>query len=364
MSAIIIIIFIFILGLLIFIHEGAHFLIAKHSGILVEEFCIGFPPRIFSRKKGETLYSIGLLPLGGFVKIYGEDDKENTKEGSFWSKSISTRAKVIVGGVLANLLLAICLFSIGHMIGLPTAIVDEVPPNAKDVAVQIADVAPGSPAEEANIKGGDKILSIKNPSTGKTIQVNDIEDIQNFTKDNLGKNLIITIKRGDEIIETKIVPRENPPENQGPMGIALVKTARVPYPFFQAIWEGIKTTFWVIYQTFAVFFEIIKSKILGVTGPPVQFAGPVGITVLVDQMFNLGVVYLIQFIALLSVNLAIINILPFPALDGGRLVFLGLEKIKGKPVKTEIENLVNNIGFILLMILMIAVTFQDIKKFF
>jgi len=365
MSIVTIFIFIFILGLLVFIHEVAHFFIARRSGILVEEFCIGFPPRIFSRKKGSTLYSIGLLPLGGFVKIFGEDNQSNSEEGSFWSKPISTRAKVIVAGVLANFFLAIFLFSVGHMIGLPVAIVDgEVPQNAKNIAIQIADITPNSPAEKANIKMGDQVLSIKNPKTGKIVLINEIEDIQNFTKHNLGEVLILTIKRGSKILETKIIPRENPPENEGPMGVVLLKTARVPYSFFEAIWEGIKTTFWVVYQTVTVFFEIIKSKIIGISGPAVQFAGPVGITVLVDQMFNLGFIYLLQFVALLSVNLAIINILPFPALDGGRLIFLGLERVKGSPIKIEIENLVNNIGFVLLVILMVVITFQDIKKFF
>lgn len=372
-----IVIFIFILGFLIFVHEFAHFIVAKKSGVFVEEFGFGYPPRIVGvckeKKKWKalwgpkeiktqsTIYSLNFIPFGGFNKISGENSREK-KAGSFYEKSIGTRARIIFAGVAANFLLAAVLFSVVLGIGFPQAIEGSIPPGAKNVGIQITKIAKDSPADKTGIRIGDKIKEMK--ADNEVIIIKEIEDIQNFTKEHLDSEIIMALERGNQMFEKKVTPRENPPDNEGSIGIGLVKTAEIAYPFPQAIVKGFERTFWLTGATVSVFSKAIKNAFQNQPVEGFEIAGPIGIVSIVSQISDLGWIYLVQFTAILSLNLAIINILPFPALDGGRLIFLFIEKIKKHPVKIEVENLVNQIGFVLLILLMVIVTFKDVQKLF
>lgn len=356
-----IIIFILVVSIVIISHEFFHFIAAKRVGAKVEEFCIGYPPRILKKKKGDTTYSVGLFPGGGFVKIRGVDTREK-KLSSFYSKTLKERFIIIFAGVVANFLLAIIFFSIGFSIGLPEVIESNIPTGAKDIGISIVEITKNSPAEAAGIKIGDKIIRMQEQKTGEEIVIKEMVDVKNFTTKHLGEELILILKRGDKILEKWVTPRQDPPKNEGPIGIGMVKTARIPYPWYRAVLKGIENTFLLTKKTVEYAFEAVKGIIIGKPIEGVEFTGPIGIGVLISQMIELGWIHVLQFTAILSLNLAIVNILPFPALDGGRLIFLLIEKVRKHPISPKIENLINNIGFALLIILMVIVSFRDIKR--
>lgn len=362
-----IVIFILILGLLILVHELGHFITAKRLGVKVEEFGFGFPPRIFGIKKGETIYSLNLLPLGGFVKIYGENgsadsSKLNPNEESraFYNKPIGKRVKIIVAGVVMNLILAMILLGVGHWMGMPAAVDDDVADNLRDAKIQITQIAVNSPAAQAGISIGD---TIKKLSNDVTVLPEKVSDVQNFINSHLGEQITVTIQRGDTILTKELMPRRDYPEDEGAMGIGLARTAIVSYPWYKAIIMGITSTInliWVILIVLGgLFWSLVSTGKLAV-----EVSGPVGIFNLTGQAAQLGFIYVLQLTALLSINLAIINIFPFPALDGGRLLFLGIEKIKGSPISQKIEGTIHTTGFIFLILLLIAITWRDIVKFF
>ncbi len=348
-----------ILAILIFVHEFGHFIIAKRSGARVEEFGFGFPPRVFGVKKGETVYSLNLLPIGGFVKIFGEDGDERKDKRSFGSKSIATRALIIGAGVIMNMLLAAILLSFGHMIGLPQVIDGEgAGANVKNIAIRVAEVAKNSPAESADIKNGDVIYAM---GLDHLRDVAEITEIQNFTNEHLGEKIKVVVKRGNAVVTKELVPRVVYPEGEGPIGIAMVKTGQISYPFYIAPFKGVESTAIIAWNTVQAFVKIFAD--LFMTGKLTEdLAGPIGIAVITGEVQKMGFIFLLQFVALMSINLAIINVLPIPALDGGRLLFLAIEKIKGSPVKQKYEKMAHTIGFAVLVFLMILVTFRDIGK--
>lgn len=367
-----IIVFLLILGILIFVHELGHFVTAKKLGIKVEEFGFGFPPRMFGiykDKKGKwkkvfggkkakaenTIYSINWLPLGGFVKIFGEEGEGKENPESFASKPVWKRSLVLAAGVFMNFVLAAILLIFGFKIGLPQAI-DSTNGDVRDEKIQIAYVASESPAEESGLAIGDEIITVGGES------FENIEDIQNKIKDKSESEILLEVKRGDEIVEIKSVPRKNPPEDEGALGISLVKTGIVSYPWHISILKGVEATFAVTIAILDAFYKLIRDLFVGekVTA---DFAGPVGIAVMTGQVTRMGFAYVLQFAAVLSINLAIINILPFPALDGGRILFLLIEKIRGKKVGKKIENAIHTAGFFLLILLLVVVTFKDLFKF-
>lgn len=372
MTLLTIIVSILILGLLILSHEFGHFISAKKLGIKVEEFGFGFPPRIFSVKKGETVYSLNLIPFGGFVKIYGEQRPKNIKNNltknkrTFYNRPIWQRAIIIAMGVIMNLFLAVVMLSIVNGIGVPTIIengMQAMPTGrqAKNIQIQIIEIINGSPAKEAGLQAGDTINELKIKS--QKFKVSEVEDVQKFVARYAGEKITLIIKRGNETLEKTLVPRISPPSDEGPLGIALAKVGIVKYSFFTAIWRGLKTTAGLTITFIGLFYQLLKTLVIHgrLMG---EVAGPIGIASLAFQMTKLGINYVLQFIAILSVNLAIINIIPFPALDGGRLLFLAIEKIKGSPVSAKIERTVNNIGFALLIVLLALVTFRDVTKLF
>ncbi|MDP4010408.1 MAG: site-2 protease family protein [Candidatus Spechtbacteria bacterium] len=357
-----ILIFIAILAILVLSHEFGHFIVAKRAGMRVEEFGFGFPPRLFGFKKGETLYSINLFPVGGFVKIFGEDGGERQDPKSFSSNSVFRRSLVIVAGVVMNIILAYALFSAGHMLGTPTIVdSDEQRANVSDIAVYIVAVNTDSPAAEGGLKAGDKIRVLE--AEGEQLSVTSVSGVQEFIEANKGKEIVFTVTRGSQLIEIKVYAREEAPEGEGLTGIALERAGILRQPPHVALWEGAKTTLWATQATMIGFGRVFQSAIT--TGSlPDDISGPIGIAYMTGAVKELGIAYMVQFIAIISLNLAIINIFPFPALDGGRLMFLIAEKIKGSPVSKKVEGMTHAAGFALLIIFIIFVTFKDVGRIF
>lgn len=366
--------FFLILSVLVFAHELGHFWTSRKFGVKVHEFGFGLPPRIggiyrnkdghWKRVRGSkevsdavgTIYSVNWLPIGGFCRIEGEDGTTTGANDNLNSRPIWQRGVIMSAGVFMNVILAAVLFSIGFMFGLPQA-TDNIDSRAiiKERKVQIVEIIEKSPAEEADLKVADIILSVN----GRTIFSD--SELQEVAGKNVGNELLYEIKRGDETIEKNIVPRSNK-EGQGEIGIAIINTGLVRYPWYLAIWKGFSTAIIMLWLIVLAFYELIKGLIIG-QGVPSGISGPVGIAVATGQFAKMGWAYLVQFTALLSLNLAVINFLPFPALDGGRMIFLLIEKIKGSPIKREIEAVIHNVGFFLLLLLLLAVTVRDIFKF-
>ena len=355
-------IFIIVLGVLVIVHEFGHFITAKRAGMKVEEFGFGFPPRIFGIKKGETTYSLNWIPFGGFVKILGEGGEEASNPHSFASKKASKRAKVIVAGVVMNIILAFLLLIIGNMMGLRIGI-DESDHNPliHDRRVQIVQVLPHTPAAESKLESLDEIIGFR--INNQEILVSSVAGVQENINHNRGNNIVIKIRRGGAVFEKDLIPRLSPPPGEGALGISLAMTGVIKYPWYRAIDVGAKQTGILLVNTVYGYGHIIN-KVFTTGSPGAELSGPIGIAKFTGQAARIGLAYLIQLTALLSVNLAILNIIPFPALDGGRLLFIGIEKIKGSPISRRVENLFNSVGFALLILLMIYVTTKDISRLF
>ncbi|MEI8361158.1 MAG: RIP metalloprotease RseP [bacterium] len=370
-------IFLAVLSVLVLVHELGHFLTARRFGIRGEEFGLGFPPRFLGLYKDfegkwkvvhgnkpidpstypTTIYSLNYFPLGGFVKIKGENG-ENVDKDSFVNKPIWQRAVVLSAGVSMNLVLAAFLFTVCFMVGTAQSL-ENVDPSATitERHLSIIEVQKDSPAEKSGIKAGDTLLTIDKH------EFVDYEGLKGYTNKNANKELTYVVKRGNEIKDFKITPRASANnKNEVVAGIGVAEIGIVKYSWYEAPWQGIKQTAFATWAILLAFGGMIKGIFMG-HGVSADVAGPVGIAALTGQVARMGFVYLMQFTALLSINLAIINFLPLPALDGGRVLFLGIEKIKGRPVKTEIETIIHTIGFALLMLLVIVVTFKDIFKF-
>ncbi len=347
---------------LIILHELGHFLMAKKFGVRVEEFGLGFPPRLFGKKFGETVYSINLLPFGGFVKIYGQEESVDHPR-SFSTKPIYQRALIILGGVISFWIISAILLSVVMAIGVPTMIEDEENHNLVNPKVQITAVAPDSPAEKAELKIGDIIRELKFQE--EQLKIDKVGQVQEFTQAYKGGEIILTIQRGEETFDISLIPRVSPPENEGPMGIALARTALKSYPWYQAPVRGIIATGNLTLITVMGWGKLIASLFQGKGVPSgIEVRGPVGIFELFIIVKGLGISYFLQFIAMISVSLALINILPIPALDGGWLLFLAIEKLKGRPLNQKIVRNVSLIFFFLLIALMILVIIKDIMRIF
>lgn len=357
-----IIIFVIILSLLVFVHEFGHFISAKKLGVKVEEFGIGFPPRIWKIEKGETTYSLNWIPIGGFVKLKGEDGANKADEDSFAHKAIWKRLIILASGVVMNFILAIIVLSIGFRIGFPQdldSIENEKFAKVRDVKIQVLGTLENFPAKEAGIQAGDTILDIDGN------KFSDVEDVQNYISSKGQDRILITLFRNDETLQKELVAipidanSDNSfKENQGyAVGISLAKTGTVSYPFYIAIWKGTQTTGFLMKEIYKAFYMLITHK-----GGAVELGGPVEIASMTGKVASLGFIYILQFIALLSINLGIINLIPFPALDGGRIFFLIIEKIRGKVTNQNVENFIHTVGFAILMLLIIFITYKDIMN--
>ncbi len=334
----------------------------------MEEFGIGLPPRLFGKKIGETIYSVNLLPFGAFVKLLGESESIEDSR-SFSRQAIWKRALIVLGGVISFWVVSAIIFSVVFIIGAPAA-VDDDDLNLTNPKVQIAGIAPGSPAEISGLRAGDAVINIKNEQVPRkreqklNIKINKVKEFQELVDANKGKEIILTIERGKEVFDIKLTPRASPPSGQGPLGISLVRTAVKSYPWHQAFWQGISQTFDLTIAIIKGYYDAITKLFQGApTG--VQLTGPIGIFSLIGQTSQLGASYFLNFIALISIYFAIFNILPIPALDGGKLLFLIIEAVRRKPVSEKIEQNITAVFFTLLIILMIWVTIKyDIGKLF
>jgi len=353
-----VVIFLIVLGVLVFVHEFGHFIAAKKMGMKVEEFGLGFPPKIISKKgKDGVSYSLNWIPLGGFCKIKGEDGESKDDSDSFASKKAWRRAIVLVAGVIMNFLLCAVLLSFGFLVGLPQAVDQQALDQGivKDHKVQVVSVLDNKPAKAAGIEVGDVLVAID----GQNIK--SVNALKEYANGKIGQQVNYQIQRGKETLNKDIQIVEIEP-GKGGIGVGLVETGIVSYPIHLAIWNGFKLTGILTGEFVGAFANILKNLIIG-KPLGVQVSGPVGIAVLTGQVAKLGFIYILQFTALLSLNLAIINFIPFPALDGGRILFLVIEKIRSKPVNQKIEGLIHTIGFSLLMILIIIITFQDLIRY-
>jgi regulator of sigma E protease len=370
---------IIVLGGLVFVHELGHFVTARRNGVKADEFGFGFPPRaagfvmdektkkykfVWGNKEVKskhTVYSINWIPLGGFVKIKGEDGSGVAEPDSFAAKGAWPRIKILAAGVIMNFILAWILISIALMIGAPEPVENTSGVNIANAKIQISEVSLGSPAEQAGLQVGDEILK-------NNVQINfsSVADFQNYIGANKGNKIKFNILRGGNVVGIDIVPRENAPAGQGAIGVGLMQTVIVKYPIYQALWNGAVA---VYNLTLMILFALggIFMKLFAGHGVGAEVSGPVKIVMMTSQVAAMGLVYVLQFAAMLSINLGIINILPIPALDGGRIMFILIEKIKGSPVNQKNEQLAHTIGFVLLMLLMVVVIFNDasgsIRKF-
>lgn len=347
-------IFLVILSVLIFIHEVGHFLSAKRFGIKVEEFGFGYPPRVWGKKLGETIYSLNWLPFGGFVRIYGEDysDETTDKSRALFNKSKIVRALVAIAGVVNNFLLGIVCFSIVYSFsGIPT----RVP------YVRIEGIAPNSPAYQAGIQPGETIVSFN----GQPIKSTD--GFVALIKQNSGKEitLVMRLAKSDKTKEYHLLVRSSPPVNEGPLGVAVSQIDMVFYPIwqmpFRGAWVGLQEAIGWGITIIAGIYTALRSLSAGVVP---EVAGPVGIYQITSGVIKEGWLLTLQFIGILSINLGVLNLLPIPALDGGRLLFIAIETITGRRVKPQIEQYIHMAGMALLVSLMLLVTANDFVRLF
>jgi regulator of sigma E protease len=333
-----------VLSVLVLVHELGHFIAAKACGVWVEEFGIGYPPRIFGKKRGETIYSVNWIPFGGFNKLSGEVDPSAPR--SLAGKSIAVRLLVLSGGIMMNLLLPFVLLSVAFM----------VPHNVVVGQVVVQEVAPASPAAVAGIKPGDTLLSLNGQELAS------VGDLSRQVQLNLGREVTIDIKHSDGTMgEARLIPRWRPPAGQGAIGTLsqTVNAAIVSesYPFWQAIPRGVVTC----WESLVLYKNGIIGMIIGTV--PVVMTGPVGIVQVTGEVAQAGTSPVLELAAFISIALAITQLLPFPALDGGRIFFVILEWARrGKRVSPKVEAMVHSVGFAVLIALMVAITYQDIIR--
>ncbi len=358
-----IILFFLVLFVLVIAHEFGHFIIAKWAGIRVDEFAFGFPPRIGSIKRGETRYSFNALPLGGYVKIYGENANDVSddadKKRSFTAQHRLVQSAVVVAGVIFNLILAWMLISATLMIGINSSQDAGGSMAVSNAKLMVTGVQGGSPAEVAGVKSGDILLSIQNELT--TVTAENPEVVTAFVGPRTAEPLVLTLERDKKIINLSVTPTEGIVEGRAAIGISMDMVGILRLPPHKAIVEGAKRTYFYTVLTATGLWEFLSSAILGKSDFS-QVTGPVGIVNAVGEAAHVGFVNLLLFTALISINLAIINIIPFPALDGGRLLFIIIESIIRRPMNVSVTNAFNVIGFALLMLLMVAVTWNDIAN--
>lgn len=363
------IIFFIVLAVLVLVHEFGHFLFAKKFGIRVDEFGLGFPPKIWGKKFGETEYTINWIPFGGFVRIFGENPDDDSTHGpdagrSMVKKSRWKQAVVLFGGILFNFIFAWILISFAFFSGVPASREDYAAyaDRITDTRIAITQVNSLSPAERAGIKAGDSIVKIVSGTVVVEKEALTIAVIKD-TLTRSGEPLTLYLQRAHTATSTIVTPEKGIIEGKYGIGIAMEDVGTMELPLHLAIYEGGKFTLHMIGGVAMGLYDLIAGI---VTGHPDLSAvsGPVGIAGLVGDAAKLGITYLLMFTALISINLGVINVVPFPALDGGRLFVLLIEAIRRKPLKPRIINLMNTVGFVVLLMIMLLVTFKDLFKYF
>lgn len=345
-------VFFLVLSVLVLVHEFGHYFTARRLGVNVEEFGLGFPPRIWGKTIGKTLYSINIIPFGGFVRLTGENGPVDRPD-AFLAKSIGKRAVILISGVAMNLILAYLLLSIGLAVGLPAAL-DGAPPNAnvRKIQLAIASVSAESPAAASGIKTNEVITAVNGgPATLDSLHAaaETLRPVQLSLK--AGRS-IKTVNL-TPVIDSDKIPR---------FGLQVITVGIISFPLPQAIIRGAALT-WQSIGQIAVGLGDFAAQLFRHRAISPDISGPIGIAVVTGQVLALGPSYLIHFIALLSLSLAFMNVLPIPALDGGRLAFLGLERIRRQAVSHQVEGLVHTVGFYLLLLLIVVVSIRDVERF-
>lgn len=381
-----------VFAVLIISHEWGHFIAARRNGIRVDEFGFGFPPRLgglrLLRRKSNadqklplkkwqwvlgskeiteevrdenyeygTLYSFNLLPLGGFVKIKGENSLESdvNDKDSFFTKKAWQKALVLCAGVAMNIAVAFVLIAVGMMVGLPQDIGNmEDVSRVKDRKINVLEVMNGRPAEAAGIKAGDAIVKVDDLDRPR------IKSMQEYADEHRDTPIVITVEREKELKTFTVTPTAASGTLKAGIGVGIIETGTVRYPWYEAIYKGFITTFKLLGAIIVAFYDLIKNLVTG-QGVGEGVSGPVGVVKMTGQVARMGFIYLLQFTAMLSLNLAVLNILPIPALDGGRLLFVIISTIIRRPVTPKIEQTAHVIGFCLLMLLVILVTGRDLN---
>ena len=361
-----ILIFLLLLSVLVLVHELGHFIAAKKLGVVAEEFGLGLPPKVRKLFTWQgTEFTLNWLPLGGFVKMKGEDrETENRKQktennerndGNFYSQKPWKRAIILVAGVFMNLVLGVGAFTTVYtVLGIP---------EERDVVV-IDGVAPGSPAEKAQLEAGDVVLELQVDRLSG-YQVTRVKEFVDFINEHRGQEAILIIKRGNENKEISITPRieSETPAGEGALGVAISNIQFIHYPWWQMPFKASVTGFkealgWGLNIVEGLGKMVSDLIIHGKV--PNDVAGPVGIARITGEVAKRGWIPLFQLAGILSINLAVVNILPIPALDGGRLLFLGIEKLRGKPMDPRKERIAHLSGYILLITLLVLITLRDI----
>src|SRR4030042_2851545 len=348
-----IILFIIVLSVLVIAHEAGHFFVARRAGIWVEEFGFGLPPRVFGKKIKGTVYSLNLLPFGGFVRLHGENTQESItdEKRAFLKQSKRIRTSVVLAGVFMNFILAIVAFSVVYSFtGIPK----------ETDNIKVVEIRQDSPASTSGLQVGDIVRQINNTE----IKSNDA--FIGYIESKKGSEIILRVERSGVkgLIETKTVPRQNPPEGEGAFGV-VISSSEIYFPPiwqrpFVGVYYGFKDAiFWagIVLGGFAKIFTDLSGGTV-----PQDIAGPVGIFALTSEAAKFGILTVINFMGILSVNLAILNVLPFPALDGGRLLFIGIESVFGKKVLPKVETAIHTIGMVILLLLIVAITANDVKR--
>ncbi len=363
-----IIIFLIVLAILIFVHEFGHFVAARSFGIRVDAFALGFGPKLFAWRtsnkdasghivKGETEYSIRLIPFGGFVKIFGENpDDENTHgpdaKRSFVNKPRWQQAVVLAAGVICNFIFAWVLYAVVFTSGV-TASSGDFPQYAgyfNNDRIMITEVMPDSPASKSGLRVGDAINGFDS-----------IEAVQQTIKKSDGKTIVLSYSSHGQIDNIDITPTRLSSDNGFMIGIAMEKVSDMHLPFYVSIWEGLKYTCIMIKNTIVGMASFFLTIVRG-SADYSQISGPIGIAGIVGDAAGLGFTYLVMVTAIISINLGVINLVPFPALDGGRIFVVAIEALIRRRISSKFINIVNIIGFSLLMALMVLVTYKDILK--
>lgn len=347
-----ILIFVIALSVLVLVHEFGHFIAARLNGVRVDEFGLGLPPRIVGKKKWGTLWSLNWLPIGGFCKMYGEDPSEKGAGGakdSFLTKKPTQKAIIVAGGVLMNLILAVVIFAVSYTIsGIPV----------ESGKVKILEVAQGSPAEKAGLKNDEIILKIGDKDLSKG------EELTQEVGKNKGKEIELLVNREGQDTVLSVQIRENAPEGQGLMGVVVssMEVQKIKwYQFYKGIGEGFKEAFFWGKTIAQGVWSMISGLFVGQI--PKDVTGPIGMFKATEQIrMQEGLLAVIHFFGIISVNLAIVNILPFPALDGGRILFVFYELLTGKRANERFEAVVNNIGMMILLSLILLITIGDVKN--
>lgn len=319
---------------LIFVHELGHFIVAKLCGVKVNEFAIGMGPALFRRQKGETQYSLRAFPIGGFCAMEGEDE-ESDDERAFNNQPAWQRALVLAAGSFMNLVTAVVLMIvIAFCIGQPTTVIDQV--------------TDGSPAQQCGLKHGDEITAVNG------IDINKWTDATSIISEQKDSQITVTVLRDGSRLEFTPMAEFDENEQRSKIGITPVMTHNPA----EAVSSGMKNT----WNMTVMMGKVLKQLFTGDVSVK-ELSGPVGIVYAVNESAKVGVIYVVYLAAMLSMNLAIMNMLPFPALDGGRLIFLVIRKITGKRVTDEMEGKIHFVGIMLLFALMIYVTWNDIIRF-